>query len=170
MANVKSGIPLSTAGTELAWAVETSAGVMPTTAHFIPDVTSMPDMNASPENIDVSDLSCKKYKKFIQGLIDLSGASSYGANLTMLLYKEWKKLMSAYETAKEKSLQTWFYIVTPGLPTVAFPGEPGALGIPAKEVNQSNKINLNITVAGEPQWLDASITIEYPQSEETTGG
>ncbi len=166
MADLKSGIPLSTAGTELAWAVETTAGVMPTTAKFIPDVQTMPDMNASPENIDVTDLSCKKYKKFIQGLIDLSGASSYGANLTMLLYKEWKALMTAYETAKAAGLQTWFYIVTPGLPTVAFPGEPGALGVPAKDVNQANTINLNITVAGEPKWIEDKITITYPQGEE----
>lgn len=164
MADVKAGIPLSSAGTELAWAVETSKGVMPTSARFIPDVISMPDMNAEPEKIDVTDLSCLKYKKFIQGLIDLSGASSYGANLTMLLYEEWNKLMSAYESAKKAGLQTWFYIATPGLPTVAFPGEPGALGIPAKEVNQQNKINLSITVAGEPKWVDSSITITYPQS------
>lgn len=164
MADVKAGIPLSTAGTELAWAVETSKGVMPTSARFIPDVLSMPDMNAESEKIDVTDLSCKKYKKFINGLIDLSGASSYGANLTMLLYEEWKKLMPAYETAKAAGLQTWFFIVTPGLPTVAFPGEPGVLGIPGKEVNQQNKVNLSITVSGEPKWIEDDITITYPQS------
>lgn len=164
MADVKAGIPLSTAGTELAWAVETSKGVMPTSARFIPDVLSMPDMNAESEKIDVTDLSCKKYKKFINGLIDLSGASSYGANLTMLLYEEWKKLMPAYETAKVAGLQTWFFIVTPGLPTVAFPGEPGVLGIPGKEVNQQNKVNLSITVSGEPKWIEDDITITYPQS------
>ena len=161
MANVKAGIPLSSAGTELGWAVETSKGVMPTSAKFIPDVISMPDMNAETEKIYVTDLSCTKYKKFIQGL---SGASSYGANLTTLLYEEWNKLMSAYETAKKAGLQTWFYIATPGLPTVAFPGEPGALGVPAKEVNQQNKINLSITVSGEPQWVEENITFTYPQS------
>lgn len=166
MADVKAGIPLSTAGTELAWAVETAKGVMPTSARYIPDVLSMPDMNAESEKIDVTDLSCKKYKKFINGLIDLSGASSYGANLTMLLYEEWKKLMPAYEKAKENGLQTWFFIVTPGLPTVAFPGEPGVLGIPGKEVNQQNKINLSITVSGEPQWVEDKITITYPQSDD----
>lgn len=166
MADVKAGIPLSTAGTELAWAVETTKGVMPTSARFIPDVLSMPDMNAEPEKIDVTDLSCKKYKKFINGLIDLSGASSYGANLTMLLYEEWKKLMSAYETAKAAGKQTWFFIATPGLPTVAFPGEPGVLGVPGKEVNQQNKVNLSITVSGEPKWVEDDITITYPQSNE----
>lgn len=164
MANVKAGIPLSTAGTELAWAVETSKGVMPTSAKYIPDIISMPDMSAEPEKIDVTDLSCTKYKKFISGLIDLSGASSYAANLTTLLYEEWNALYEAYETAKATGLQTWFYIVTPGLPTVAFPGEPGVLPVPGKEVNQQNKINLSITVAGEPQWTEDKITITYPQS------
>ncbi len=166
MANVKAGIPLSTAGTELAWAVETSKGVMPTSARFIPDVISMPDMSAEPEKIDVTDLSCTKYKKFINGLIDLSGASSYAANLTTLLYGEWNDLYEAYETAKKAGLQTWFYIVTPGLPTVAFPGEPGVLPVPGKEVNQQNKINLSITVSGEPKWTEDKITITYPQSDE----
>ncbi len=153
MANVKAGIPLSTAGTELAWAVETTKGTMPTSARFIPDIISMPDMSL-------------KYKKFIQGLIDLSGASSYSANLTALLYEEWNKLYAAYETAKKSGLQTWFFIATPGLPTVAFPGEPGTLPVPGKEVNQQNKINLSITVSGEPQWTDDDITITYPQSSD----
>ncbi len=166
MANVKAGIPLSTAGTELAWAVETTKGTMPTSARFIPDIISMPDMSAEPEKIDVTDLSCLKYKKFIQGLIYLSGASSYSANLTALLYEEWNKLYAAYETAKKSGLQTWFFIATPGLPTVAFPGEPGTLPVPGKEVNQQNKINLSITVSGEPQWTDDDITITYPQSSD----
>lgn len=164
MANVKSGIPVLTAGTELAYAVETTAGTMPTSAHFIPDIISIPDMSAEPEKIDVTDLSCLKYKKHINGLIDLSGASTYSANLTTLLYEEWNKMYSAYETAKKAGLKTWFYIITPGLPTVAFPGDPGTLSIPGKEVNQQNKINLSITVSGEPVWTEDEITVTYPQS------
>lgn len=163
MADVKAGIPVLTAGTELCYAVETTAGTMPTAANYIPDIVSIPDMSAEPEKIDVTDLSCKKYKKHINGLIDLSGASSYSANLTPLLYKEWNKMYSAYEAGKKSGLQTWFYIKTPGLPTVAFPGDPGTLSIPGKEVNQQNKINLSITVAGEPVWTEDEITVTYPQ-------
>lgn len=166
MANVKAGIPILTAGTELAWAVETSKGVMPTSARYIPDIVSIPDMSAQAEKVDVTDLSCTKYKKHINGLIDLSGASSYGANLTSLLEDEWETLYEAYETAKAAGLQTWFFIMTPGLRTVAFQGEPGTLPVPGKEVNQQNKVNLDITVSGEIKWIKDKITVTYPQSED----
>ena len=166
MADVKAGIVLATAGTELCYAVETTAGEMPKAAKFIPDIVSMPAMDSEPEKIETTDLKCEKYKKFINGLIDLSGASSYNANLTMLLYKEWNTMYNASQTAKDKGLQTWFYIITPGLPSVAFPGDPGPLGIPGKEINSANKINLSITVSGEPKWIEDKITVTYPQSEE----
>lgn len=164
MANVKKGISIITAGTELAWAVETTRGVMPTTARFIPDIVSIPDMSASAEKIDTTDLSCTKYKTFINGLIDLSGASSYGANLTAFLEDEWEKLLEDYEAAKAEGKQTWFFIITPGLRTVAFQGEPGTLPVPGKEVNQQNKVNLDITVSGEIKWIKDKITVTYPQS------
>ena len=166
MADVTAGIVLSTAGTELCYAVEVTAGTMPKTAKFIPDLISLPAMDSEPEKIETTDLKCEKYKKFINGLIDLSGASSYGANLTMLLYKEWNAMYKASQEAKAKGLQTWFYIITPGLPTVAFPGDPGPLGIPGKEINSANKINLSITVSGEPEWIEDEITVSYPQSAE----
>ena len=168
MANVKTGIPLLSAGTEIAWACETEAGEMPTTARFIPDVKSIPDMSVEPEKIDVTDLSCEKYKKFINGLIDLSGASSYGVNITKLLINEWNDMYKAYETAKAKGLQTWFYIVTPGLPSIAFPGEPSTMPVPGREVNQAITGNVSITVSGEPVWVEeGEITVTYPQSAAT---
>lgn len=159
---VKAGMPILSAGTELAYAVETTKGTMPTSAKYIPDIISMPDMSVEPSKVDVTDLSCRKYNKYINGLIDLSGASSFSANLTNLLIGVWNTMYSAYETAKASELQTWFYIMTPGLPTVAFPGDPGPLGVPGKEVNQQNKINLSITVSGEPIWIEETITVTYP--------
>ncbi len=78
MANVKSGIPILTAGTELAYAVETTAGTMPTSAHFIPDIISIPDMSAEPEKIDVTDLSCLKYKKHMKLSKLKENMSSFG--------------------------------------------------------------------------------------------
>lgn len=164
---MKRGIPISTAGTQVAWAVETTAGTMPITAKMIPDIKSIPDMNPQPENLETTDLSCKEYKTFIPGLKDLSSANSFGANLTKLLISEWGKMMTAFENAKKEGKATWFFIKTPNVPTVAFTGEPSPLGVSGKEVNAVNATNCYITVTGEPRYLDESeeITITEPTGE-----
>lgn len=165
--DLKKGQVLLSAGSVIAWACETEAGERPTSAKAIPDVKSMPAFDAEPEKIDVTDLSAEQYKAFINGLIDLSGASQYGVNVTKLLIKEWKGLYNAWKTAKASGKATWFFIKSPGLQTVAFPGEPGAMPIPGREVNAALTGNVTITVSGEPQWLDENdeITVTYPQSD-----
>lgn len=162
MGNVKRGTPVLSAGTEFAWAVETTKNVMPTSARFIPDIKTIPDMSVQPDKIETTDLSCTKYKTHENGLIDLSGVSAFVSNVTPLLEKEWEDMYNAYETAKSAGLRMWFYVITPALKTSAFPGEPGTWPIAGRDVNQIITGNLNITVSGEPILTSETITVTYP--------
>ncbi len=159
---MKRGIPISTAGTQVCWAVETVAGTMPTAAKLIPDIKEIPDLNPQPEVLDTTDLSCTEYKTFIDGLKDLSSATSYTANLTALLEKEWAAMVEASQTAKKTDLATWFYIITPGLQTVAFTGSPSPLGVNRRAVNSVNEIACYITPTGEPKRTNEVITVSEP--------
>lgn len=161
---MKRGIPISTAGTQVCWAVETTAGTMPTAVKMIPDIKEIPDLNPQPEALDTTDLSCTEYKTFIDGLKDLSSAASYTANLTALFEKEWAAMVEASKTAKASGLATWFYIITPGLQTVAFTGSPAALGVNSRAVNSVNEIACYITPTGEPKRMNDKITVTEPEA------
>lgn len=159
---MKRGIPMTAAGTQLAYAVETVKGTMPTTANLIPDIKSVPNLNPQPEQHETTDLSCTKTKTYTAGLQDLSNAGTYTANLTTLLISEWKKLCATYETAKSDGKALWVFIKTPNLPTVAFTAAVTPLGSNAREVNSVMEIDCFITPTGEPTWIDDEITVTEP--------
>lgn len=159
---MKRGISIISAGAQVGYAVETAAGTMPTAAKLIPDIKEIPDLNPQPEVLDTTDLSCTEYKTFIDGLKDLSSATSYTANLTALLEKEWAAMVEASQTAKKTDLATWFYIITPGLQTVAFTGSPSPLGVNRRAVNSVNEIACYITPTGEPKRTNEVITVSEP--------
>lgn len=161
----KSKIEVLSAGTKLAYAVETVAGTMPTTATHIPNIKEIPDFSAEPDQIEVTDLGDTKYKRFIPGLIDLSGASGYTANETPFLTAAWKQMCEAYKAAKASGLAMWFYIITPGLQTAAFPGIPSDLAVSGRTVNNVVEINCSITVNGEIVRTDEEITVNEPTIE-----
>ena len=159
------GIPISSAGAKFGYAVETVAGTMPKTALLITDIKSGPDLNPQPEMLDTSDLSCTEAKTFTPGLKDLSNASSYTANFTSLLKKEWAKLVEASATAEADGKATWFFIQLKNGDTVAFTGKPTQLGLPGAGVNSVVEINCYITPTGEPKWIEETITFTEPTDE-----
>ena len=159
------GIPISSAGAKFGYAVETVAGTMPKTALLIPDIKSGPDLNPQPEMLDTSDLSCTEAKTFTPGLKDLSSASTYKANFTTLLKKEWAKMVAASEAAEKDDKATWFFIKLKNGDTAAYTGKPSALGIPALEVNSVVEIDCYIAPTGEPKWTDETITFTEPTGE-----
>ena len=159
---MKRGIPITFAGTQVGYAVETTAGTMPTTATLIPDMKEIPDLNPQPEMLETTDYSCEETKTYTPGLKDLSNASSYGANFTSLLKKEWAKLVEASKTGEGNGLATWFYIKLKSGDTVAFTGKPTSMGVPGGGVNSVVEINCYITPTGEPKWIDDDITFTEP--------
>ena len=145
-------INLSTAGVQLQYAVETTAGTRPTTGYTrIKGIKSTPSLNPSPDALETTTLDELEYKTYVDGLKDLGGALEFTFNLTEELIEKWDALMTAYETAKAQNLNTWFAIVVPGLTDAFyFPGNPSAMGLPETSVNTVLEITNYITPVGAP--------------------
>lgn len=152
------GIALTTAGVTLGYAVEETAGTRPTTGYtLIPDITSTPDFNTAPEQLDTTTLSATKFKTSTEGLKDLGGAAAFEANHTDALDAVWSGLVKAYENAKASGKAVWFEIKHPTLEkSVCFTGNPSKMGLSAMGVNSVLKTTLYVTVTNEPDWYTKS--------------
>lgn len=148
-------INLSTAGVQLKYAVESSAGERPTTGFTqIKGAKSTPSLNPSPETLETTTLDETEYKTYIDGLKDLGGALEFTFNLTEELYEAWETLMTAYEEAKGQGKATWFTIVIPGLTNaVYFTGNPSPMGLPETAVSSVLEITNYITPTNAPEWF-----------------
>lgn len=146
-------INLSTAGIQLLYCVESSAGTRPTSGYTrIYGAKSTPSLNPSPETLETTTLDETEYKTYIDGLKDLGGALEFTFNLTEELIDTWDKLMSAYETAKAAGKATWFTIVVPGLTeSFYFTGNPSNMGLPETSVSAVLEITNYITPTNAPE-------------------
>ena len=140
-------INLSTAGVQLQYAVETTAGTRPTTGYTrIKGIKSTPSLNPSPDALETTTLDELEYKTYIDGLKDVGGAIEFTFNLTEELITAWDALMEAYEAGKATGKATWFTIVVPGLTdSFYFTGNPSAMGLPETSVNSVLEITNYIT-------------------------
>lgn len=143
---------LSTAGMSLMYAVETEAGVRPTTGYkTIPEIKSMPSFNPAPNTIDSTTLAETEYMTYVKGLKDLGGALEYGANLTEDLIDFWEELLTTYETASESGKSVWFAVVHPKLTKATYyVGEPAPIGFNEAEVGSMAETTLYITPNSAP--------------------
>ena len=146
-------INLSTAGVQLHYAVEQTAGTRPTSGYTrIFGVKSTPSLNPSPEVLETTSLDETEYKTYIDGLKDLGGALEFTFNLTQELIETWDELMTAYETAKVDGKATWFTIVVPGLEeSYYFTGNPSNMGLPETAVSSVLEITNYITPTNAPE-------------------
>lgn len=146
-------INLSTAGVQLLYAVEETAGTRPTSGYIrIKGIKSTPSLNPSPETLETTTLDETEYKTYIDGLKDLGGALEFTFNLTEELMDTWDALMTAYESAKVSGKATWFTIVVPGLSeSFYFTGNPSSMGLPETSVSSVLEITNYITPTNAPE-------------------
>lgn len=146
-------INLSTAGVQLHYAVEVTAGTRPTTGYTrIYGAKTTPSLNPSPETLETTTLDETEYKTYIDGLKDLGGALEFTFNLTEDLIDAWDTLMSKYETGKASGKATWFTIVIPGLTeSFYFTGNPSNMGLPETSVSSVLEITNYITPTNAPE-------------------
>lgn len=127
---------VSTAGVELRYAPESTAGTRPTSGFVkIANVKSTPDINPDPSLLECTDLSDTEWKRYIPGLRDMGNAFGVGVNLTSAFITAWEAVCTAYETAKAANKRLWFEIMVPGVKSFFFAGAPVALGLDAFEVD-----------------------------------
>lgn len=148
---------LTTLGMSLQYAVETEAGVRPTTGYTeVPEIKSMPNFNPEPSTIESTTLKETEYKTYEPGLKDLGGALQYTANLTQELLDFWDDLMTAFETAEAAGLAVWFGHIHPKLDqAVYYVGVPSPLGANEVAVESMYETTLYITARNAPEWFDA---------------
>ena len=146
-------INLSTAGVQLQYAVEETAGTRPTSGYKrIKGIKSTPSLNPSPDALETTTLDELEYKTYIDGLKDVGGAIDFTFNLTEELITAWDELMTAYEAGKATGKATWFTIVIPGLTnSFYFTGNPSAMGLPETSVNSVLEITNYITPTNAPE-------------------
>lgn len=142
----------STAGMQLLWAVETTAGTRPTTGYKeIPEIKEMPALNVQPNAIDATPLSEKEYILYVEGLKDLGGALGYRANLSDQLITAWQEVLDAHDTAVAAGKDIWFCITHPKLTKATyFVGDPADLGLDAATVGSVLETTLYITPNSAP--------------------
>lgn len=143
---------VSTAGMQLAYAVETVAGTRPTTGFkVVPEVKSMPSFNPSPSTIDSTTLAETEYMTYVPGLKDLGGALEYGANLTDDLITFWEACIEEFKTADAASKAMWWCVIHPKLSKATFyKGEPSPLGFNEASVGSMAETTLYITPSSAP--------------------
>lgn len=148
---------ISTAGVLLKYAVESTAGTMPTTGFTtIPGIKSIPDFNPEPSTLEVTDLSDETWKRYIDGLKDPGGALAFGANLTTGFATAWETLVLAAATAKESGKACWFEIYIPNFKSFYFAGTPSELGMSAIEVDSILEVDAYIVPNQVAGWDTSS--------------
>lgn len=147
-------VDLSTAGVSVQYAVESTAGTMPTTGYTaLTGVKAIPDLNPEPGSLETTTLDELEWRTYIPGLKDPGGALSFTANNTEQFQTEWSAMVEAAETAKETDKAMWFAIVIPGLTKAFyFAGTPSPLGLSAVEVDSVLEVDGYITPSAIAGW------------------
>lgn len=137
---------LSTAGIQIGYAVETTAGTRPSTFTNIPNVKTIGDMNPEPSTYEVTDLQDLVWKRYIGALKDPGGAIALTVNITQAFITMWETIVSAAETGLASNKACWFQVT---VPTVTekfyFAGMPSALGLPQIETDSVFEGDVYIT-------------------------
>lgn len=155
-------IRISTAGTQLFYAVEATAGVRPTAASAYTEVkepVSIPAVNETPNTLDATSLNAVRNHVYIPALSDSGGAIGITANMSQPLLDQWNKtIVPAYEAGQESNpaKNMWFCVVIPGM-TDAFymQAEPTLIGLPSMEVDSVFQCTLPLVPTGDMDWYAA---------------
>ena len=149
-------IDLSTAGIEVGYAFETTAGTKPTTFTSLPNPKSIPDFNPEPSTYDVTSLNDLEWKRYISGLKDIGGALGITFGMSETFQTMWATLCTTYETNKSASKRLWIEFYHPSLTKgFFFTAEPSDMGWSATDVDSVWDVTVNVTPTGEIGWAQA---------------
>lgn len=157
MAQTSTAIEVSTIGCKVMYAIETTAGTRPTTGYtLIPNITTAPAFEMSPETLDASDLG-DDITQYIPGRRDPGGDAAFTANLTAEFLTAWGTLVTAAEAAEADGKRVWFEYQTPDFAQSYFwSGMPVALGHGGLEQNSVQTIQAHVVPNGDQVWAAQS--------------
>lgn len=127
-------IALSTAGIKVKYAASAVGAARPTSGYTeISGITSIPEFNPEPANLDCTPLAETAYHQFIPGLKDLGSAIGLTANMTQSFKTAWAALVTAYSNGAS---DIWFEYTVPDMSdSFYFTGAPVDLGFGGAEVD-----------------------------------
>ena len=149
-------IDLSTAGIRVGYAFESVSGTRPSAFTNLPNPKSIPDMNPTPNALDVTSLNDTEWKRYIEGLKDLGGSLGLTFGMSQAFYNLWDTICTTDETNKATGKRTWLVFYVPGLTKSFFvPVDPAKIGMPSAEVDSVLDVTVNVMPIGTPVWETA---------------
>ena len=153
---------ISTAGMNVRWAVEQTAGTRPTTAYTtIKGCKAIPAIFNDPNMLQSTPLSATKNHTYIEGLNDSGGSIAITVNDYTEFRTSWNAAVTAY-AALTGGKKMWFEIAYQdgsGLDSFYFPAQPLALGFGGADVDSVLENNANLAPEGDYEFAAASTNI-----------
>jgi len=150
-------IRLIVAGSSLTYAVESSAGVRPTSGYvMVPEVTNIPALASSDyDRVDMTPVDEEVQHIEITGLRQAPGTLNFEANLSDTLLSFWNgTLVPAYKAAVATGKRMWFCVIIKGMDQgYFFTAEPKVLAPNGGGAADGWKCNLPITMTNTPDWF-----------------
>lgn len=157
-------IDLSTAGIRVGYAYETTAGTKPSSFTNLANPKSIPDMNPTPNALDITSLNDTEWKRYMEGLKDIGGAVGITFGMSQEFFDNWETLCETTETNKASNKRTWMVFYVPGLDKSFYMTvDPSKMGMPAAEVDAVLDVTVNVLPTGEIGW-DTAINPTDPVS------
>lgn len=149
-------IDLSTAGIRVGYAHESSAGTKPSAFTNLPNPKSVPDMNPSPNALDITSLNDTEWKRYMEGLKDMGGALGITFGMSQEFYDTWQTMCETAESNKALGKRLWMVFYCPGIDDSFFMTvDASKMGFPAAEVDKVLDVTVNVLPTGEIGWATA---------------
>lgn len=149
-------IALSTAGIKVKYIAVSVGASLPTSGFSeISGITTIPEFNPEPANLDCTPLAETAYHQYIPGLKDFGSAIGLTVNMTQSFKTSWASLVSAYNNGAS---DIWFEYVVPDMSdSFYFTGAPIDLGFGGAEVDSVLKNTAYIMPATVTGWDTKSV-------------
>ena len=138
---------ISTLGSLTGYAVETTAGVKPTTFKMLHRINASDEIAIETETIDASALE-DMIERTIAGRGSTGGTFGVTVNVTDETITEWETLIQEYETAKTAGKAMWYEEYFPTLQKAFFTKiePPTVIPKPAREQNGLLTVTMTLTI------------------------
>lgn len=138
---------ISTLGSLTGYAVETTAGVKPTTFKMLHRINASDEIAIETETIDASALE-DMIERTIAGRGSTGGTFGVTVNVTDETITEWETLIQEYETAKPTGKAMWYEEYFPSLKKAFFTKiePPTVIPKPAREQNGLLTVTMTLTI------------------------
>ena len=153
---------ISSAGSHVYYAVETTAGTKPTALSAyteIPEVTEIPAFGDDVNTLDNTSLAQDVSHTYTEGLRDSGGSFGLTVNDCDAFRTVWDAAVSASATGWADGKATWICITNKNWTNAFyFPGKPVALGFGGLSVDEIASNTANIIPMGAYEWTAAPTT------------